>query len=99
MEGATVQALSLAFHEQVHFSGGGVKTSNFSEYPLLTLSEVPEVEVHIADSKHPIGGIGEPGIPTVAPAVANAVFNATGVRLRECPFKKDMLTQGSHMKG
>ncbi len=93
MEGAAVMALSVAFHEKVHFSGGGVDTVNFDQYPILTMSEVPEVEVHIADSRHKIGGIGEPGVPTVAPAVANAVFSATGIRLRELPFNRDLLVK------
>ena len=94
MEGAAVMALSAAFHEKVHFSTGGVATANFDQYPILTMSEVPEVEVYIADSKHKIGGIGEPGFPTVAPAVANAIFSATGVRLRELPFNKEALSKG-----
>ena len=94
IEGAAVMALSVAFHEKVHFSGGGVETANFDEYPILTMSEVPEVEVHIADSIHEIGGIGEPGVPTVAPAVANAIFGATGIRLRELPFNRDQLMKG-----
>ncbi len=79
MEGAAVMGLSTAFGEKIHFAGGGVQTANFDEYPLLTISSVPEIEVYISDSIHKIGGIGEPGIPTIAPAVANAVFNATGV--------------------
>ncbi len=86
MEGGAVMALSAAFHEKVGFSGGGVGTVNFDEYPLLTISEVPEIEVHTVKSAHPIGGVGEPGVPPVAPAVANAIFKATGVRLRELPF-------------
>ena len=91
MEGAVVMALSLAFHERIHFANGGVKTANFDEYKVLTMGEVPEIEVHISKSRHPVGGVGEPGIPTVAPAVANAVFQATGVRLRELPFNRDAL--------
>jgi isoquinoline 1-oxidoreductase beta subunit len=94
MEGGAVMALSVAFHEKIHFAKGGVQTSNFDEYQLLTMTDVPEVEVYISDSKHPIGGVGEPGIPTVAPAVANAIFNATGVRLKELPFKTDLLIKG-----
>lgn len=86
MEGAAVMALSLAFHERIHFAEGGVKTVNFDEYPILTMTEVPDIEVHIAKSIDDIGGVGELGIPTVAPAVANAIFKATGVRLRELPF-------------
>ena len=91
MEGAAVMGLSVAFNERVEFNNGGVSTSNFDEYPLLSFSQVPEVEVHIVDSRHGIGGIGEPGIPAVAPAVANALFAATGVRLRQLPFNMDVL--------
>jgi isoquinoline 1-oxidoreductase beta subunit len=57
----------------------------------LTMSEVPEIEVHIAKGNLKPGGVGEPVVPSVAPAVANAVFKATGVRLRELPFQKDLL--------
>ncbi|MBW2466973.1 MAG: xanthine dehydrogenase family protein molybdopterin-binding subunit [Deltaproteobacteria bacterium] len=94
VEGAAIMALSVAFHEKVHFSKGGVKTANFDEYPILTMSGVPEIEVYIAKSHHEIGGVGEPGLPTVAPAVANAVFRATGVRLRELPFNTGLLKKG-----
>lgn len=94
MEGAAVMALSLAFHEKIHFSAGGVETANYDQYPILTMTEVPEIEVHIAESIHPIGGIGEPGVPTVAPAVANAIFTATGIRLRELPFNLGQLKKG-----
>jgi isoquinoline 1-oxidoreductase beta subunit len=94
MEGGAIMALSVAFHEKIHFAKGGVKTANFDEYPLLTMTDVPEVEVYIADSAHEIGGVGELGVPTVAPAVANAVFAATGVRLRELPFNYDLLMKG-----
>lgn len=91
MEGAIVMALSVAFKEKISFENGGVTTLNYDDYPLLTMSEVPDVEVHIAQSRHPIGGIGEPGIPAVAPAVANAIFQATGVRLRDLPFNTSQL--------
>ena len=84
-------ALSVAFNERVEFAHGGVATSNYSNYPLLSMTQVPEIEVHIAQSRHEIGGIGEPGFPSVAPAVANAVFNVAGVRLREMPFSRDEL--------
>jgi len=94
MEGGVVMALSVAFHEKIHFSKGGVRTANFDDYQLLTMSEVPEVEVFISDSVNEIGGVGELGIPTVAPAVANAIFRETGIRLRELPFKRDLLIRG-----
>ncbi|MFZ0613715.1 MAG: xanthine dehydrogenase family protein molybdopterin-binding subunit [Desulfobacterales bacterium] len=89
-EGGVIMGLSTAFHEKVRFSEGGVKTTNYGDYPVLTMSEVPEIEVHIAKNTLKAGGIGEPVFPSVAPAVANAVFKATGVRLRELPFRKEL---------
>ncbi len=91
MEGGVVMALSVAFYEQIRFANGGVKTANFDEYPVLTMTAVPEIEVHIAKSHHKIGGIGELGIPTVAPAVANAIASAVGVRLQGLPFDSEQL--------
>ncbi len=91
MEGGVVMGLSIALHERVKFAKGGVATSGFSQYRLLGMKEAPAVEVFIAESRHPVGGIGEPGLPPIAPAVANAVFAVTGVRLRELPFSRDAL--------
>jgi isoquinoline 1-oxidoreductase beta subunit len=93
-EGGVVMGLSTAFHEKVRFENGGVKTANYDEYPVLTMSEVPEIEVHIAKNNLKPGGVGEPVLPSVAPAVANAVFKATGVRLRELPFQRELLIKG-----
>jgi isoquinoline 1-oxidoreductase beta subunit len=91
MEGGAVMALSVAFHERIRFANGGVQTANFDDYPLLSMTEVPEIEVHIARSRHKIGGIGELGIPTVAPAVANAIAGAVGIRLRGLPIDTEQL--------
>ena len=91
MEGAVVMGLSIALNERVRFKDGGVATTGYGRYRLLGTREAPEVEVHIAESRHPVGGIGEPGLPPVAPAVANAIFAATGVRLREMPFSREAL--------
>jgi isoquinoline 1-oxidoreductase beta subunit len=93
-EAGVVMGLSTAFHEKVRFANGGVKTANYDEYPVLTMSEVPVIEVHIAKNNLKPGGVGEPVVPSVAPSVANAVFKATGVRLRELPFKRDLLSKG-----
>jgi isoquinoline 1-oxidoreductase beta subunit len=93
-EGGVVMGMSTAFHERVRFENGGVKTVNYDDYSVLTMSEVPEIEVHIAKSNLKAGGVGEPVVPSVAPAVGNAVFKATGVRLRVLPFKRDMLIKG-----
>lgn len=93
-ESGVIMGLSTAFYEKIRFSDGGVKTSNYDNYPVLTMSGVPEIEVHIAKNNLKAGGIGEPVFPSVAPAVANAIFMATGVRLRELPFRKELLVQG-----
>ena len=93
-EAGVVMGLSVAFHEKVRFENGGVKTANYDEYPVLTMSDVPEIEVHIARNTLKAGGVGEPVFPSVAPAVANALFKATGVRLRELPFKRELLIKG-----
>jgi len=86
--------LSTSFYERIRFANGGVKTANYDDYPVLTMSEVPEIDVYIAESSLKAGGIGEPVVPSVAPAVANAIFRATGVRLRELPFQKEQLVRG-----
>lgn len=65
---------------------GVMASANFDDYRLIRMSENPEVNVHIVKSDDEIGGIGEPGIMPLAPAVANAVFNATGKRIRRLPL-------------
>ena len=90
-EAGVVMGLSTAFYEKVGFENGGVKTANYGDYPVLTMSEVPEIEVHIAANNLKAGGIGEPVFPSVAPSVANAIFKASGVRLRELPFDRKAL--------
>jgi isoquinoline 1-oxidoreductase beta subunit len=87
MEGAITMGLSAALKEKVEFDRGGVQSANFGDYQLLRMSEAPEViEVHIVESDGEIGGIGEPGLPPIAPALANAVFAATGARIRHLPM-------------
>ena len=89
MMGGLTMGLSAALKEKIEFAGGGVKSSNFADYELLRMSEAPEVEVHIVKSGEKLGGIGEPGVPPVAPAVANALFKATGARLRRLPMNPE----------
>jgi isoquinoline 1-oxidoreductase beta subunit len=86
VEGAIVIALSTTLKEEVKFAKGGVSSANFDDYKVIRMSEVPEIEVHIVASNEKMGGIGEPGVPPVAPAVANAVFNAAGIRIRRLPL-------------
>jgi isoquinoline 1-oxidoreductase beta subunit len=86
IQGGVINALSTALKEEVRFSNGGVKSSNFDDYGILRMSEVPDIEVHMVKGNDKMGGIGEPGVPPTAPAVANAFFNATGARIRRIPF-------------
>ena len=86
IEGGIIMSLGTALKEEVKFANGGVVSSNFDNYPVMRMSEVPEIEVHIVKSTEKIGGIGEVGVPAAAPAVANAFFNATGVRIRRIPL-------------
>jgi isoquinoline 1-oxidoreductase beta subunit len=86
VEGAVTMALSTVLREEVKFSNGGPLSANFDDYSPIRLSEVPDIEVHIVNSDDAMGGIGEPGVPPMAPAVANAVFSATGKRIRRIPM-------------
>jgi len=86
MESAVAFGLSAALHSALHLKDGRVQESNFHDYRQLRMNEMPAVEVHIVPSTARMGGIGEPGVPPIAPAVANAVAALTGQRLRELPF-------------
>jgi isoquinoline 1-oxidoreductase subunit beta len=94
MEGAIIMGLSAGLKERIEFSGGGVKSANYHNYDILRMSEIPEIEVHIVVSNEALGGIGEPGLPPAAPAVANAVFTATGARLRRLPMRPETVLSG-----
>jgi isoquinoline 1-oxidoreductase beta subunit len=91
MEGGAIYALTAVLHGQITVDAGRVQQSNFHDYPLLRISEAPPVEVHILESGEAPGGLGEPGVPTVAPAVCNAVYAATGKRIRRLPIRADEL--------
>lgn len=86
IEGAIVFGLSAALYGRISHKDGRVEQSNFHDYPVLRLTEMPKVEVEIIASSEAPGGIGEPGTPPIAPAVCNAIFAATGVRLRKLPI-------------
>ncbi|HZF08420.1 MAG TPA: xanthine dehydrogenase family protein molybdopterin-binding subunit [Thermoanaerobaculia bacterium] len=87
LESAVAFGLGAALHSELTIKQGQVVESNFHDYRVLRLHEMPQVEVHIVPSKEKSGGVGEPGTPPIAPAVANAVFALTGKRLRELPFR------------
>lgn len=86
MEGGIIFGLTAALHGQISFVGGESEQMNFDSYPLLRMDEAPEIEIDIVRSHEPPGGVGEPGVPPIAPAVSNAVFAATGRRLTALPF-------------
>jgi isoquinoline 1-oxidoreductase beta subunit len=87
MESGIVYGLSAALKGEITISNGRVAQTNFNDYPVLRIDEMPAVEVHIVPSAEPPGGVGEPGTPPIAPAVANAVFAATGKPVRRLPIR------------
>jgi isoquinoline 1-oxidoreductase beta subunit len=87
MESGITFGLSFTLHSKLTFKDGQVEQSNYHDYQVLRLNEMPVVEVHIVPSSDKPGGVGEVGVPPVAPAVANAVFALTGQRLRELPLQ------------
>jgi len=86
IESAIVYGLTAALYGKITFKDGQVQQSNFHDYRMLRMNQMPKVEVHIVPSKEAPGGIGEPGTPPIAPAVANAIFAATGKRIRKLPI-------------
>jgi isoquinoline 1-oxidoreductase subunit beta len=86
MESSVVFALSAALHGRIDIEGGVVQQANFPGYPLVKLAAAPVVETWLVPSQLPPGGVGEPGVPPLAPAVANALFALTGKRLRSLPL-------------
>jgi isoquinoline 1-oxidoreductase beta subunit len=91
IEGATLFGLSAALMEKIQFSNGGVENENFYNYELIRMSDVPEIEVNVMRSREKLGGVGEPGVPPIGPAVANAVFNASGIRVRSLPMTPETI--------
>ncbi len=91
IEGGIIFALSAAFGSQVTIENGRVVESNFHDCPILRFDEVPPIEVHIMPSSAPPQGVGEMGVPTTIPALLNAIYNATGKRLRRIPIRPEDL--------
>jgi isoquinoline 1-oxidoreductase beta subunit len=85
--GGIIMALSSCLDEAITLDQGAVVQSNFHDYSLLKLAEAPDVDVHFMESNASMGGLGEPGVPPTAPALANAIFAATGKRIRQLPFR------------
>lgn len=86
-EGAIIYGLSAALKNEITIKNGAVEQTNFDSYDPLRINEAPPIEVHLIESKDDPGGMGEPALPAAAPAVANAIFAASGQRLRKLPFQ------------
>jgi isoquinoline 1-oxidoreductase beta subunit len=91
IEGAIVYGLSAAIKDEITIEKGRVVQNNFNDYQILRINEMPKVEVHIVPSTESQGGIGEPGLPPLAPAVCNAIFALTGKRIRKLPIRPEDL--------
>ncbi|MGZ3590315.1 MAG: xanthine dehydrogenase family protein molybdopterin-binding subunit, partial [Thermodesulfobacteriota bacterium] len=94
MESGIVFGLSAVLHGEITFKDGRVEQSNFNDYQILRMYEMPTVEVFIVPSQEPLGGVGEPGVPPIAPAVCNAIFSLTGKRIRRLPIPAEELLIG-----
>jgi isoquinoline 1-oxidoreductase beta subunit len=90
-ESAIIFGLTAALQGEITLKDGRVVQGNFNDYPLLRMGEIPKIEVYLVHNAEPPGGVGESGVPPIAPAVANAVFAATGRRLRRLPLRLERM--------
>jgi len=98
MEGGIIFGLTAALKSEITLKDGRVEQSNFYDYPMLRIFESPEIEVHIVPSAASPTGVGEPGVPPVASALANAIFAACGKRVRRLPIRAGDLVGESGAK-
>jgi isoquinoline 1-oxidoreductase beta subunit len=91
MESGIIYGLAAAMTGEITIESGAVAQGNFHDYPVTRMNEAPKIETHILNSGNPPGGAGEPSTPVIAPAVTNAIFNATGIRVRRLPISKNDL--------
>ncbi len=95
IESGIVYGLTAALYGEISIKQGAVAESNFHDYPMLRMDAAPAIETHIINSGAPLGGAGEPGTPVIGPALTNAIFAATGIRIRELPVSKHDLKRPS----
>lgn len=86
MEGAALFGMSIAFYGKITAKDGAIEQSNFYDYQMTRMKDAPNIEIAIIESDAPATGVGEPGVPPIAPAICNAIFNATGKRIRTLPL-------------
>jgi len=89
VEGSIVMALGAATKHATHFEDGKAVEKNFDAYKMPRISDIPDIEVYVMDNDEKPGGVGEPGLPPLAPALCNAIFDLTGKRIRTLPFNLD----------
>jgi isoquinoline 1-oxidoreductase beta subunit len=95
IQGAVIFGVTAALYGEITLKNGRVEQANFDTYQMLRLNEAPDIEVHIIRNSEPPGGMGEPGTSAIVPAVANAIFAATGKRLRKMPVDSSVLKQSA----
>jgi isoquinoline 1-oxidoreductase subunit beta len=95
IQGGVVFGITAVLHNQITFAGGRVEQSNFHNFRILRIDEMPVIEAHIVPSTEHPGGVGEPGTVVVQPAIANAVFAATGIRITRMPIDRKLIARKS----
>ena len=90
MEGAMIMGLSMALQSEITVKDGAIVQNNFYDYPVSRISEVPDLHVHLMPSDKAPGGVGEPGLPPIPPSIVNAIYHASGQRIRDLPVNKSL---------
>jgi isoquinoline 1-oxidoreductase beta subunit len=92
VQGAVVDGLSTMAFQQITMKAGVIQQDNFHQYPVMRIAATPQIDVHFLQSDNPSTGLGEPALPPLAPAVTNAIYAATGVRIRSMPLTAEGFT-------
>ena len=98
IEGSTLWGMSLALFEKAPLKDGALQVSNFGDYTPMRMSEMPDLDISIIANNDPPSGCGEPGVTVVAPAIANAIFNACGARVRSLPITQAAVREALQAK-